>query len=238
MTENMVDNLEYNSTREKLILPEYGRNIQKMIEHCCSLATRNERNSSARAIIAAMIQVQGFKSEPNAEQLHKLWDHLFIISQFRLDADSPFDIPLPQNKTNGLPEKPTYNTAVINNYRSYGRNMKGLADAICNIKDPETKQTLTINLANHIKKCYLQWNRDSVTDDVIINQLRVISSGKLDIPDDISLMSTAEILALYQTESFNPSKSTKKTDEKQKKTNGKNVKKEKAKKRINGKSFN
>lgn len=218
----MIDNLEYNSTREKLILPEYGRNIQKMVEQCCLLPNREDRNSSAGAIIAAMAQVQGFKAEPNTEQLHKLWDHLFIISQFQLDADSPFVIPSPQEKSNNPPEKPTYNTAIVNNYRSYGQNMKGLAETIAKIENPEIKKNLTINLANHIKKCYLQWNRDSVTDDVIINQLRVLSAGKLDIPENISLMTTAEIFGLYQTESNNPIRNgSKKTDDKAKRQSGK-----------------
>ncbi|MDD4847258.1 MAG: DUF4290 domain-containing protein [Bacteroidales bacterium] len=222
----MVDNLEYNSTREKLFLPEYGRNIQKMVEQCCKIKNREERNKSAKSIITAMIQIQGIKTEPNTEQLHKLWDHLFIISQFQLDADSPFEIPQPQEKVNIPPEKPTYNTAVVNNYRSYGHNMKGLADSICQIDNLELKNTLTFNLANHIKKCYLQWNRDSVTDDFIINQLRILSAGKLDLPDNTILMTTAEILELFQAETNVLSKNApKKVEDKSKKNIGKKNKK-------------
>lgn len=217
----MVDNLEYNSTREKLIIPEYGRNIQKMVEQCCQISDRDTRNSSARAIISAMAQIQGFKTDPTIEQLHKLWDHMIIISRFRLDVESPFDMPEESTKSFS-PEKPTYNTAISNNYRSYGHNMKGLADAICQVKDDSERQKLTFQLANHIKKCYLQWNRDSVTDDLIINQLRILSGGKLDIPDNTLLMSTSEIMELYQTElTTSTKKSTKQADEKNKKiTNG------------------
>lgn len=225
----MVDNLEYNSTREKLIIPEYGRNIQKMVEYCCSIKDREERNSNARAIIAAMIQVQGYKTEPNSEHLHKLWDHLFMISRFQLDIDSPFEKPQQFEDREFNPEKPTYNTAIANNHRSFGHNVEALVSMVCEIQDQEIKNNLTINLANYLKKSYLQWNRDSVTDDVIINKLKIISKGRLALPEDKPLMPTSEILALYHNDSYMQGKfPSKRNDTKAKKNM--NEKKKNAKK--------
>lgn len=217
----MVDNLEYNSTREKLIIPEYGRNVQKMVEQCCKISDREERNKSARSIISAMAQIQGFKTDPTDEQLHKLWDHLIIISRFRLNIDAPYERPEDIQET-FHPEKPTYNTAITNSYRSYGRNMKGLADTIALVEDLEERQKLTLLLANHMKKCYLQWNRDSVTDDVIISQLRILSGGKLSVPDDTLLMPSNVIMELYHNDAAVPTKMPKKNiEDKTKKNNGK-----------------
>lgn len=214
----MVDNLEYNSTREKLIIPEYGRNIQKMVEFCCTIENRDERNANARAIISAMIQVQGYKTEPNIEHLHKLWDHLFMISEFKLDIDAPFEIPTQLENREFNPEKPTYNTAIVNNYRSYGHNVQALVDMVCEIQDQEIKNSLTLNLANYLKKSYLQWNRDSVTDDVIINQLKAVSKGRLVLSETQPLMTTAEILSLYHNDSYMQNRySSKKSDPKTKK---------------------
>lgn len=223
----MISQLEYNSTREKLIIPEYGRNIQKMVEYCCTIANREERNASARAIIATMAQIQGIKPESNIEQQHKLWDHLFIISRFQLDVDAPFEKP-ENNNTSFHPEKPIYNTAITNNYRSYGHNLKEIIDVTCKIEHAESRKRQAIQLANHIKKCYLQWNRESVTDEIIINQLRILSGGKLDVPENTTLMSTAEIAELYKTDNNMTSKNaTKNGDEKNKKSSKRKNKKKK-----------
>lgn len=191
----MINNLEYNSTREHLIIPEYGRHIQKMAEYCITIPNRDLRTRTAEVIVEVMALIHDYTIDGNAETLHKLWDHLFIISDFKLDVDAPFPKPSPKS-LDYHPTKPAYNGNEQNGHRNYGRNVKSLIDAVCEIEDPDERLRMSIQLANHIKKSNLAWNKDIIPDEIIIEQIYRFSRGKLDLPQDTVLMDSQDVYAL------------------------------------------
>ncbi|TPN89186.1 DUF4290 domain-containing protein [Aquimarina algicola] len=173
-----IDNLEYNTEREKLIIPEYGRHLQKMINHTVEIEDREERNKVAKSIIAVMGNLQPHLRDVPEFQ-HKLWDQLFIMSNFKLDVDAPFPI-LTQEKLEERPEPLNY-PQNFPKYRFYGNNIKRMIDVANNWEEGELKTALTFTIANHMKKCYLNWNKDTVEDDVIFDHLFELSNGKINL---------------------------------------------------------
>ena len=188
----MIDNLEYNTEREHLIIPEYGRHLQKMVNHAKTRETKEERNRVAKAIISVMGNLQPhLRDVPDFQ--HKLWDQLFIMSDFELDADSPFPMPSKEELTAG-PEPLKY-PQNHPKYRFYGNNIKTMIDVACTWEKGELREALEYTIANHMKKCYLNWNKDVVEDEVIIDHLFELSDGKInlknsdeDLSDSSSLM--------------------------------------------------
>ena len=182
----MIKNLEYNTNRENLIIPEYGRHIQKMINYASSRETKEERNKLANSIISVMGNLQPHFRDVSDFQ-HKLWDQLFIMSDFELDADSPFEKPSKEV----LDAKPAPLNYPQNypKYRFYGNNIKIMIDEAINWDDGEMKEALIYTIANHMKKCYLNWNKDTVKDQVILDHLFELSDSKIDIRN-----STEELL--------------------------------------------
>ncbi|KAA5824778.1 DUF4290 domain-containing protein [Algibacter amylolyticus] len=176
----MIDNLEYNTEREHLIIPEYGRHMQKMINHAKTLETKEERNKVAKAIIAVMGNMQPhLRDVPDFQ--HKLWDQLFIMSNFELDVDSPYEIP-----TKEIYEErpdPLEYPQNFPKYRFYGNNIKTMIDVANTWEEGELKEALTYTIANHMKKCFLNWNKDTVEDAVIFDHLYELSGGKLNLKD-------------------------------------------------------
>ena len=174
----MTNALEYNSERSKLIIPEYGRHLQKMVEHAVSIEDDAERNKVARSIISVMGNMNPhLRDVPDFQ--HKLWDQLFIISDFKLDVESPFPKPTPEM----LAERPEALDYPENNpkYRFYGNNIKKMIDEVKDWEEGELKDALVLSIANHMKKSYLNWNRDSVDDNVIFDHLKDLSQGKLNL---------------------------------------------------------
>ncbi|EGV43848.1 DUF4290 domain-containing protein [Bizionia argentinensis JUB59] len=188
----MIDHLEYNSEREHLIIPEYGRHLQKMINYAKTRETKEERNKLANAIISVMGNLQPhLRDVPDFK--HKLWDQLFIMSNFELDADSPYGMPSPE-ALNERPENLPY-PQNFPKYRFYGNNIKTMIDVANTWEEGELKDALIFTIANHMKKCFLNWNKDTVEDDVIFEHLRELSGGKInllnadeDLTDATSLM--------------------------------------------------
>jgi hypothetical protein len=184
--------MDYNSQREKLILPEYGRNIQEMIQYATSIEDREERNKAARTIVSVMAA-----TNPNYKDIedfnHKLWDHLFIISGYQLDADSPFPLPMPSEKT--IPAKLKYPQKSIK-YRHYGKNIEYFIEKALKAEDQEIRDKFTEVLANMMKKSYLNWNRDSVNDELIKHHLVEMSEGELAFKESHRMTSTSDILGL------------------------------------------
>ena len=176
----MIENLEYNTEREDLIIPEYGRHIQKMINYASSRETKEERNKLANAIISVMGNLQPHLRDV-ADFQHKLWDQLFIMSDFKLDADSPFEKPS-QEILNAKPEPLSY-PQNFPKYRFYGNNIKIMIDEAVKWDSGEMKDALLLTIANHMKKCFLNWNKDSVKDQVIFEHLYELSETKIDIRD-------------------------------------------------------
>ncbi|MCB0472148.1 MAG: DUF4290 domain-containing protein [Flavobacteriaceae bacterium] len=170
--------LEYNSEREKLIIPEYGRHIQKLVNHCVQLPSKEERNEMASAIINVMGNLQPhLRDVPDFK--HKLWDQLFIMSDFRLDADSPYPTPS-RDELSAKPEVLAYPKSA-SKYRFYGNNIQIMIDTALTWDEGELKEALIYAIANHMKKCYLNWNKDTVDDDVIFDHLLELSHGKIDL---------------------------------------------------------
>ena len=176
----MIENLEYNTVREDLIIPEYGRHIQKMINYASTRETKEERNKLANAIISVMGNLQPHLRDV-ADFQHKLWDQLFIMSDFKLDADSPFEKPS-KEILNAKPEPLNY-PQNFPKYRFYGNNIKIMIDEAVKWDSGEMKDALVLTIANHMKKCFLNWNKDSVKDQVIFDHLYELSDTKIDIRD-------------------------------------------------------
>jgi hypothetical protein len=176
----LIENLEYNTVREDLIIPEYGRHIQKMINYASTRETKEERNKLANAIISVMGNLQPHLRDV-ADFQHKLWDQLFIMSDFKLDADSPFEKPS-KEILSAKPEPLSY-PQNFPKYRFYGNNIKIMIDEAVKWDSGEMKDALVLTIANHMKKCFLNWNKDSVKDQVIFDHLYELSDTKIDIRD-------------------------------------------------------
>lgn len=184
--------MEYNSQRNQIVIPEYGRIIQKMIEFACTIEDREERNRAARSIINTMGSMQTHLRDVE-DFKHILWDHLFLISDFKLDVDSPY--PMPSNET--LTKKPKFLSYPVNKmrFRHYGRTLQMMVEKVADMEDSPEKKFLTEVLANFMKTSYIHWNRDSVEDDVIVNHLEILSKGKLKLDPAFRFKSNEAILA-------------------------------------------
>ncbi|MCB9185996.1 MAG: DUF4290 domain-containing protein [Flavobacteriales bacterium] len=183
--------MEYNTAREEMYIPEYGRNIQKMIEFAKTIADRDERNRAAKSIIKVMGQVNPYL-KANEDLTHKLWDHMFIISDFELDVDSPFPKPLREDFQT-RPDRIPYPENEIA-YRHYGRVIEQMIKKVSGEENEENRTKMGIAVANMMKRSYLNWNRDSVDDRVIKKDLRELSGGKIDVPAEVELTESKELI--------------------------------------------
>jgi hypothetical protein len=172
--------MEYNTEREQLILPEYGRNVHQMVDYLIAVEDKDERNIGAKALIRLMGQLN-----PQLRDLedynHKLWDHLFIMSNFMLDVDSPYPIPS-KEEFESKPNKVEYPEGV-RKYRHYGKVITTIISEAAKEEDPDQKELLAIMVGNLMKKTYLQWNKNTVDDFVIWNHLKELSNGKILKPE-------------------------------------------------------
>jgi hypothetical protein len=173
-----VSYLEYNSERPHLIIPEYGRHLQKLIDQATAIEDREERNKAARYIISVMGSLNPHLRDVLDFQ-HKLWDQLFIMSDFRLDVDSPYPIPSKDILTQ-KPDRLKY-PQNFPKYRFYGNNIKYMIDVANSWEESDLKNALVLVIANHMKKSYLSWNKDTVTDEIIFQHLFELSGGKIDL---------------------------------------------------------
>ena len=187
----MIENLEYNSDREDLIIPEYGRHIHKMVNQAIECNNKDERNNMAKAIIGVMGNLNPhLRDVPDFQ--HKLWDQLFIMSQFQLDVDSPY--PKPSKEIfEQKPEKLNY-PQNHPKYRFYGNNIKKMIDVDVSWEDGEMKSQLVYVIANHMKKCFLNWNKDTVEDTVIYEHLFELSNGKISLDSSSPALSDSKDL--------------------------------------------
>ena len=182
----VVHFLEYNSERSNLIIREYGRHLQKLIDQASEIEDRDERNKAAKYIIQVMGSLNPhLRDVPDFQ--HKLWDQLFIMSDFKINVESPY--PIPSREVLQLrPEALNY-PQNHPRYRFYGNNIKYMIDVANGWEDGELKSALIKVIANHMKKSYLSWNKDTVTDVVIFEHLFELSGGKIDL-----LQSSEELL--------------------------------------------
>lgn len=192
----IIDDLEYNTEREHLIIPEYGRHMQKMINYAKTRETKEERNKVAKAIISVMGNMQPhLRDVPDFQ--HKLWDQLFIMANFELDVDSPYENPT-KELLEGHPDPLEY-PQNFPKYRFYGNNIKTMIDVANTWEDGDLKEALTYTIANHMKKCFLNWNKDTVEDDVIYGHLFELSGGKINLKNSEEDLSDANSLMRAKT---------------------------------------
>lgn len=182
--------MEYNTQLPHLQIPEYGRNIQIMIDHCITIEDRDERNRCARAIIQIMGQLNPHLRDI-ADFTHKLWDHLFLISKFKLDVDSPY--PRPNAETFTTKPKVVPYPANKIRYKHYGKTIERIIDVAKTYEEGPEKRELSRLIANHLKKSYVNWNKDSVTDDVIFKQFREMTNNELIIDENSALTHANEL---------------------------------------------
>lgn len=189
---NEVYNLEYNTERPKLFIPEYGRHFQKMVDHAVAIEDREERNKVANSIISVMGNLQPhLRDVPDFQ--HKLWDQLFIMADFKLDVDSPF--PITSKEVLQQRPEPLEYPQNHPKYRFYGNNIKRMIDVAVKWEEGDMRSGLEYAIANHMKKCYLVWNKDTVEDSVIFNHLKELSDGKIDLAkSDESLTDSGQFL--------------------------------------------
>jgi hypothetical protein len=183
--------MEYNTTRGKLILPEYGRNVQNMIAHAMEIADRDERNRATQAIIEVMGALNPHLRDVD-DFRHKLWTHLFVMSDFMLDVDSPYEIPKPEvlNEKPQIMEYPKSNIR----YGHYGSYTQRILESAKDIKDEKEREYLKTTMANFMKKQFLAHNNDAVENNVIAQQLKELSKGELVLENPDELMNTNTIL--------------------------------------------
>ena len=183
--------MKYNTQRSQMLLPEYGRNVQNMISHAMEIENKEERNSAARAIIEVMGQLNPHLRDVD-DYRHKLWTHLFIMSKFQLDVDSPYELP----NLEILYEKPqriAYPNSKIR-FGHYGKYTEKILQKTMEESDEDAKTYLKNTMANFMKKQYLAYNNDAVENNVIAQHLTEITNGGLTLENPDILMHTNQIL--------------------------------------------
>ena len=176
--------IDYNTSRSRLILPEYGRNIQKMVDHAVGLESREERNRAAQAIIVVMGCINPHLRDVS-DFKHKLWDHLAIMSDFKLDIDFPYDLP-ERGTFQTKPHSVSYPGNQIK-WRHYGKIIEEMIKEAVKMEEGELKSHLKLLIANYIKRSYLTWNRDSIDDESILADMLALSGGKLRLDPSVRL---------------------------------------------------
>ena len=182
--------MEYNTERKHLIIPEYGRHVQKMIAHATDLKDKTKQQKCVDAIIAFMGQ-----RNPHLRDIkdftHKLWDHLFIMSDFQINVESPYPKP-EKEKLEEKPEKMDYPKTKIR-FPFYGVNIEKMIAYASTMEEGELKETMAGMIANHMKKDYICWNKAFVDDETILKHLNQLSEGKVKTHADFQLIDDKDI---------------------------------------------
>lgn len=182
MQENI--RLEYNTERERLDMPEYGRNVLKMVEQLKEIPEKEKRSEQAKAVIKTM-ELLNPQVRSQEDWEHKLWDHLYMIAGFDLDIDAPFPSPVKEEFSTKPVPIPMKGTRIRATH--YGRNIEKIIDLLCKEPDGEVKTAMIRSLAIYMRQQYLIWNKDSVADETIFDDIEKLSDGALKVPEGISL---------------------------------------------------
>lgn len=183
MEENYTG-LDYNTAREKLEMPEYGRNVLKMVEELRNIEDREKRNSQARAIVKVM-EILNPQVHSQEDFQHKLWDQLYMIAGFDLDIDSPYPAPIKEEFETTPVSIPMKGSKIRATH--YGRNIEKIIDLLCGEEDGEIKTAMIRSLAIYMRQQYLIWNKDSVADETIFKDIEKLSDYRLKVPEGLSL---------------------------------------------------
>ena len=176
--------LLYNTERVTLHIPEYGRNVQKMVDYLKTIEDREKRNQQARAIIKVM-EILNPAVHLLEDYEHKLWDHLYIISGFDLDIDAPYPMPAPESLHERPQMVPIQKKPIKASH--YGRNIENIIELIAKTEDGDVKTEMIRSLAIYMRQQYLIWNKDSVTDQTIFQDIERLSEGRVKVPEGMEL---------------------------------------------------
>ena len=173
--------MDYNTDRPKLVLKEYGRNIQKLAEYVTSLEGKEKRTKYATMLIQLMKQITP-NTKDSPEYSQRLWDDLYILSDFKLDVDSPFPMPSP-DVIRKKPERVAYQYSKVD-FKHYGKNIKLMVDQAVLLEDEEEKFAAVVKICRLMKSFYMTWNKENVENQVIYENLKLLSRGKLEIDQE------------------------------------------------------
>jgi hypothetical protein len=176
--------MEYNTSRASLIFPEYGRAIQEMVNYAKELPTKEERSAAAKTIVNAMAVLHP-QQKDMTDYRQKLWDHLFIIADFNLDCEAPYPMPDPEIVSK-KPKPIAYPQKNIR-MRHYGSIVEKMVAEAKNMEEGAERESVIEQIANFMKMSYLTWNRDTVSDELIFDQLKEFSGGLLSVKEDTKL---------------------------------------------------
>ncbi len=187
---------DYNTTRPELSIREYGRNVQNLVNYAITIEDRNKRTKLAYIIVSVMQQVNPIDS-PNEEYYKKLWNHLYAISDYKLDVDYPYEVV----KKSLIPKPATHFKYKDNRikYRFYGLNTELVLEGLAKKEAGEERDQLLIIMANQMKELYINWNKNIVSDDLINEHIKRITDGKLSLPEGTNLVSSNTILKKYHS---------------------------------------
>ena len=177
--------LLYNTERVRLYIPEYGRNVQKMVDYLKTIEDREKRNQQAKAVIKVM-EILNPAVHLQEDYEHKLWDHLFIISGFDLDVDAPYPMPAPESLHERPAAVPIQKTQIKASH--YGRNIESMLDLIAGHEEGDLKTAMIATLAGYMKQQYLIWNKDTVSDETIFQDMERLSDGRVKVPEGIKIV--------------------------------------------------
>ncbi len=187
--------MQYNTQQKTMALPEYGRSIQRMVDHALTIQDPAERQRCANTIISIMGNMfPHLRDVPDFK--HKLWDHLAIMSNFKLDIKYPFEI-IKQDNLVTKPERIPYSLTRIR-YRHYGRTLEVLVKKACELPEGDEKDNLVAMICNHMKKDYMAWNKDTVEDHKIAEDLMEFSEGRLRMDERIVRLMAARLSQNYR----------------------------------------
>ena len=180
--------LDYNTSRERLAMPEYGRNVLKMVDQLREIPDRAKRTEQAYAVVKVM-ELLNPQVHSQDNYAHKLWDHLYMIAGYDLDVDSPWPCPVAEEFTTDPVPIPMKGSKIKAFH--YGRNIESIINLICEQPEGEVKTELIRSLAIYMRQQYLIWNKDSVADETIFSDIEKLSGYRLKVPEGISLSKIA-----------------------------------------------
>lgn len=179
-----MEELDYNTQRKKLHMPEYGRHVQKMIEYVAGIPDKEKRNEQIQAVVQVMGTLNPQLRDIN-DFKHKLWDHVHVISDFNIDIDSPYPTPTRESLSTRPDAIPLQKVPV--KAAHYGRNIQNMIEVIAERQDDEVKTYMIKTLASYMKQQYLIWNKDSVSEETIFNDIYKLSDGRITVPDSVHI---------------------------------------------------
>lgn len=203
---NVHELLDYNTDREPLILPEYGRSIQNMVDYCMTLQDRQNRNRCAKTIVQIMSKMRTHSGD-ETEFKKKLWNHLAAMSRYELDVDYPFEIEKMSDQTNSR-ERIAYPQKHISK-RHYGAILESLVAKLSDIENKAEREALIKMIANQMKRSLGRWNKDAMTEEKVLDDLARMTDGAVSyLPGELHLLSDNEVL--NEIQQMRPSKKKKK----------------------------